>query len=929
MPDRLTGWTLYLRLAHEARPYRRQVASLLVLSVASSALVLLTPVPLKIAVDNVVDQRPLPGVLDAVLPNGVTASQNGILLVAAVLFVVIALLRQLQQFGSLVLTTWTGERMLLTFRSRLFRHAEQLPLTHHDTKGTADSTYRIQYDATSVQNVVSAVIPFVTAVATVTGMIYVTARIDLQLALISLAVVPVLLFTMRLYRKRLRRQWHDAKRLDSSAMSVVQESLEALRVVKAFGWEDLARDRFTARSGRSLRAKVSLAFAEGRFGIIVGGTIGLGMAAVLFVGTRRVLSNDITLGELVLIMGYLQQLYDPLKTASKKMAALQSSLASAERAYALMDEPPDFVDAPDALPLARARGDVAFDNVSFAYEPANPVLQSVSFHAPAGTRVGIAGTTGAGKTTLVNLLTRFYDPVEGRILLDGQELHRYKLTDLRRQFAIVLQEPVLFSTSIAENIAYARPGASREDIEAAARAASAHEFICGLPEGYDTPVGERGLRLSGGERQRISLARAFLKDAPILILDEPTSSVDVRTEGEILTAMARLMRGRTTFMIAHRLGTLAICDLRLELEHGQLVRAAVGGAASGIGAKDATQATRRGPTKAHFPHRRRVTPDDPAVRAWEAVRAPGSTLERVDLLRSKAKSAVYRLSVRDRHGATSLIAKRGLLAETSRERLIYDEVLPRVPVPSLRFFGFVQDEDRRQAWLFLEDGGDDLYRLGSDPALSARWLGSLHGAAAELGLEKVLPDRGPRHYLEHLTAARDGLLGSLDNPNLAPADRGALREIVTTCERIACGWDAVEALCRDLPRTLVHGDLVERNLRLRTTEGQTAILAFDWEYSGVGVPSADVVQLTADAGPEDLNRYRRAFGAQAADLADDAVGALTLTGEGFRLIASLAWAIPHLRHTWPEKGMERIRCYQRPLEAWGESLVAAAPRPTR
>jgi ATP-binding cassette, subfamily B, bacterial len=271
------------------------------------------------------------------------------------------------------------------------------------------------------------------------------------------------------------------------------------------------------------------------------------------------------------VMGYLSQLYRPLQSISKKVGDLQHSLASAERTFALLDQTPEVIEKPNAMPLSRARSALSFQNVSFAYEGNNPVLQNVSFEVLPGMRVGIAGATGAGKTTLVSLLTRFYDPTSGRITLDGIDLRDYKIADLRKQFAIVLQEPVLFSTSIAENIAYANPDATYEEIVAAARAANAHKFITHLPEGYDTQVGERGMRLSGGERQRISLARAFLKDAPILILDEPTSSVDMKTEAVIMEAMTRLMRGRTTFMIAHRLSTLANCDVRLQIEGGRVI----------------------------------------------------------------------------------------------------------------------------------------------------------------------------------------------------------------------------------------------------------------------------------------------------------------------------------------------------------------------
>ncbi|HLD50099.1 MAG TPA: ABC transporter ATP-binding protein, partial [bacterium] len=294
-------------------------------------------------------------------------------------------------------------------------------------------------------------------------------------------------------------------------------------------------------------------------------------ASVLYFGVRHVQEGKISLGQLLMIMSYLAQLYAPIRAISTKSADIQASLASAERALALLDRVPDVADRPHAAAIARSSGHITFSKVSFCYEPDRPVLNGISFDILPGSRVGIAGHTGAGKTTLMSLLTRFYDPTQGEILIDGIDLRDCKLADLRNQYAIVLQDAVLFSTSIAENIAYARPGASEKEIIAASKAAHAHEFISGFPQGYETKVGERGMKLSGGERQRISLARAFLKDAPILILDEPTSSIDVKTETLILDAMEKLMQGRTTFMIAHRLSTLEHCDVRLNLENGRLI----------------------------------------------------------------------------------------------------------------------------------------------------------------------------------------------------------------------------------------------------------------------------------------------------------------------------------------------------------------------
>jgi ATP-binding cassette, subfamily B, bacterial len=477
----------------------------------------------------------------------------------------------LQALGSWLLQTYTSEKLVLDFRSQLFRHVQRLSLVYHDTRGITDSLYRIQYDAPAQWLLISGVMPFVTSGCTIAGMIYVTARIDWQLALVALAVSPALFLLTMASRHRLRSRWHEVKELESSAMSVVQEVLGAVRAVKAFGQEDREQQRFVHQAYQGMWGQIYLAFIEGGFDLLVGLIVAIGTAATLYIGLRHVQLRTITLGELLLVMTYLAQLYRPLETITKKVTGLQSALASADRVFALLDEAPDVTERADARRLVRASGAIAFRNVSFAYAPEHPVLHRISFDISPGTRVGISGTTGAGKTTLISLLTRFYDPTAGQILLDGVNLRDYKLADLRNQFAIVLQEPILFSTSIAENIGYARPSVDEQEIVEAAKAANAHEFIIGLPQGYKTQVGERGMRLSGGERQRISLARAFLKHAPILILDEPTSSIDIKTEAMIIEAMERLMQGRTAFIIAHRSSALKHCDVLLKIESGQFV----------------------------------------------------------------------------------------------------------------------------------------------------------------------------------------------------------------------------------------------------------------------------------------------------------------------------------------------------------------------
>jgi len=564
--------SLSWRLAQQARPYWLHLSGVFLLSLLSSPFALLSPLPLKIAVDSVLDHRPLPWFLETWLPRGLTQSPTGLLALAVGLLVGVAVLTQLRDFANALLTSYTGEKLLRGFRAQLFRHVQQLSFSYHDTKGTADSTYRIQYDATSVQKIiVDGVVPFITSAVTFLSMIYVTTRINWQLAIVALAVSPAIFVVSRTYRPRMRGQSREARKMESSAMAVVHEVLGAARVVKAFGQERREEERFTDKSNEGMRARLRLVFSEGGYGLLVALITAAGMAAVMFIGVRAIQSATLTLGSFMLVWGYIGQLYGPLKTLSKKATSLQTQLAGAERAFALLDESPEVVERANARPLARARGAMVFRKVSFAYDHNQPVLQNISFEIEPGTCLGIAGTTGAGKTTLVNLLNRFYDPTAGEILLDDVDLRDFKLADLRNQFAVVLQEPVLFSSSIAENIAYARSGASEAEIVAAARAANAHDFITRLPQGYETLVGERGMRLSGGERQRISIARAFLKDAPILILDEPTSSVDVKTEAGIVEAMENLTRGRTTFIIAHRPSALKHCDRIVRIDKGCLV----------------------------------------------------------------------------------------------------------------------------------------------------------------------------------------------------------------------------------------------------------------------------------------------------------------------------------------------------------------------
>ena len=484
---------LYRQLLLEARPYWPRILLLAFVNLLATPIALLGPVPLKIAVDSIAGSVPLPGFYRAIVPDVLEMSVTGLVVFTGALMVVIAVLDELQSFAAWLLETYTGERLVLDFRAKLFRHIQRLSLSYHDTKGTADSMYRLQYDAPSIQNIsVNGVMPFVSSILTLLAMIYVIMRIDWMLAVVAVAAVPLLYLTTRSSVGKLRESWKRVRELESSALSVLQEVLASIRVVKAFGREDDEQRRFEDRSQSRLGELMRVIVLQMKFDLTIAVLIAITSAAALSLGILHVRAGTLSLGNLLLIVGYLAQLYAPLRTMSRKSSQMQSALAGAERALGVLDEVPDVAERPTARPLARAAGEIEFRNVSFGYTADAPVLRDVSLRIPAGTSVGIAGPTGAGKTTLLSLMTRFYDPTAGAILLDGIDLRDIVLADLRNQFAIVHQDAVLFSTSVADNILYAKPGATEREVEQAARAANAHDFIVALPQGYQTVVGERG-----------------------------------------------------------------------------------------------------------------------------------------------------------------------------------------------------------------------------------------------------------------------------------------------------------------------------------------------------------------------------------------------------------------------------------------------------
>src|SRR5213080_37627 len=851
----MSDLALYRRLLRQARPYWLHLAVLLCIGLLASPVALLNPVPLKIVVDSVLGTRPLSPALQALLPAAIAGSRAALLAAAVGLLLAVAALAQLQALANKFMQAYVGERLVLSFRTQLVRQAQRLSLSYHDSKGAADSLYRIQQDAAVIDKImVEGIIPFISAAITLGTMIVVTARLDWQLALVALAVSPPLFVLSRLYRPRMRRQHRHIKKLESSALAVVQETLGALRVVKAFGGEQRETDRFAERSREGVAARIHIALTEGRYGLLVGLTTALGTGAVLFIGVRHVQANLLTLGQLLMAVTYLGQLYEPLKTVSKKAATLQSYLASAERAFALLDQQPEVPERPDAPPLERARGALEFRGVSFAYGPDRPVLHDVSCVIPPGTRLGIVGATGAGKTTLISLLTRFYDPQQGAILLDGTDLRAYRLTDLRRQFAVVLQEAVLFSSSIAENIAYAAPGATRQQIVAAAQAANAHEFIERLPQGYDTEVGERGMKLSGGQRQRIALARAFLKDSPILILDEPTSSVDAQTEAAIVDALERLKQGRTVIVISHRSTTLAGCSAFLTVDGGRVVAQTTPAPVVAVPVPPAPPAPpARAPARAASVKRREILLAHPAVRAWQQLDPERVVPDRITPAKFKPNKprpnlTVYRLEGVGIDGA-AVIAKRCTREGGRIERTVYERILAHVPLAGPRYYGTVEgppDED--VCWLLIgEIEGEKYDMLRPDHrAAAARWLGILHTAARSAADQAGLPDAGPSRYRAAMRATRDLIRDQINNPAFRADDVAFLDGLVARFDELDEDWDRLARACTGLPSTLIHGDFNAKNLRVRPSAqgegGGAEIGAFDWEEAGYAVPGIDLAQ---------------------------------------------------------------------------------------
>jgi ATP-binding cassette, subfamily B, bacterial len=557
-----------LSLLRYLRPEWRPLTVVLVTLGVEVALDLARPWPTKLLVDNVLGDKPIPNILSG-LPG--PATHRGILVWVVAGTVLIFVLGMLVSIANQVASVRLSQRMEYALGGDLFRHLQKLSLLFHHRRPLGDTLARVTGDASCVPVLVTGgLLPVLQSAITVIAMFVIMFQLQATLTLYALAVVPFLVLTIRFLAGPMQQRTRRQRDLEGRLMSVVEGTLSAMPVVQAFTREPIEDARYQENADRLVAAYQRSTALGMLFKLITGLVTAVGTAVIMYVGAIYVLDGKLTVGTVLVFISYLASLYAPLNSISYTGATIQYGLSQADRVLEVLAIEPDVEDGPDAHDVD-VKGHILYEDVAFGYEPGRPVLNGVSLEARPGEVVAIVGPTGAGKTTLVNLLVRFFDPWTGRISIDGADLRDIRLRSLRTQVAMVLQDPFIFPMSVAENIAYGRPDASRAHIAAAAKAANADAFIERLPDGYDTVIGQKGATLSGGEKQRLSIARAFLRDAPILVLDEPTSALDANTEAMLLDALDRLMAGRVTFIIAHRLSTIRHADQILVVDSGRIV----------------------------------------------------------------------------------------------------------------------------------------------------------------------------------------------------------------------------------------------------------------------------------------------------------------------------------------------------------------------
>jgi subfamily B ATP-binding cassette protein MsbA len=561
-----------IQISYLLRPHWKTLTVAFVAVLGESITDLLEPWPLKVVIDYVLGSKKAPPWLSNIVAITVGRQKISILYFAALAVIVIAVVGAISSYFEKYLTTSVGQWVMHDLRRSVYHHVQRLSLSFHDKGRTGDLISRITSDIDAIQDFISqALLGIVVNVLTLVGMLAVMFYLDWRFTLIALSVAPPLFVVVYTYTRRIKQASRAVRKKESEVVSVAQEVLSSIRVVKAFAREDYEQERFERQSLESVETALQARSLKAKLAPVVQVIVATGTCLVLWYGTRLVLAGQLSTGSLLVFLIYLGKMYKPMRELSKMADTLSKTAVGYERIREVIETEREVKNLKGARPAPRFRGDIEFVHVDFGYSPDSQTLRDVNFRIKAGQVAAFVGPTGAGKTTIASLVARFYDPTKGAIRIDGHDIRSYRLKSLRQQISFVLQDSVLFHAPIWQNIAYGKPEASRAEIIAAAKLANADEFIVRMPKGYDTMVGERGATLSGGQRQRIAIARAVIRNAPILILDEPTSDLDAASEELVFEALSRLMEGRTSIVIAHRLTTVRKADVIFVLDNGTIV----------------------------------------------------------------------------------------------------------------------------------------------------------------------------------------------------------------------------------------------------------------------------------------------------------------------------------------------------------------------
>jgi ABC-type multidrug transport system fused ATPase/permease subunit len=554
------------------RPYRWTLLVVFLAMLVETATSLAGPWPLKIILDNVVGSHRLPGWLAAwVQPVMGGVSKMHIAAMAAIAAIVIALVGAVASYTDNYFTESVGQRVANDLRLRAYHHLQRLSLAYYDTHQVGTILSTLTTDIGTIQTFSSSgTLSILIDIFTVIGMLGVMFWLNWQFALAVSLIMPFLLFFVSFFRKAVKKATKQVRTNEAAIVTVEEHGLESQRTIKAFGRQELEEERLTEASVVTVDSALKARRVKSLLSPLVAVTVSVFTALVLWRGAALILTGALTAGVLTVLLSYLAKFFKPVQDLAKMTNSMAQTAVAVERIQSILQTDDIIPDGPDALDPEPFRGEVVFENVNFGYDAETPVLDGVSFSISPGQLVGLVGPTGSGKSTILNLIPRFYDATGGRLLIDGVDVRKYKVQGLRKNLGFVLQETMLFRGTVGENIAYGRPGATQEEIVEAAKRANADEFITRMAHGYDTMVGERGETLSGGQRQRIGIARAIIRNSPILLLDEPTAALDNESEVRVIEALERLMKGRTVIMIAHRLNTLRDADKIIVLKNGRI-----------------------------------------------------------------------------------------------------------------------------------------------------------------------------------------------------------------------------------------------------------------------------------------------------------------------------------------------------------------------